>query len=71
MGKGSGVVHRIEHSASPQVVLHGFKHQQAAVKDKLESPVVEARKREGHDAIFFGLVTPSPQLTEQLLMDLT
>ena len=71
MSAASGVVHRIEHSANPQVVLHGLKHQQAAVKDKLERPVVEARKCEGHNANFFGLLTPSLELKEQLLMGLT
>ena len=68
MGAIPGVVQWIEHSANPQVVLHGLKHQQAAIKDNLERPVVEAGECEGHDANFFGLVTPSPKLTEPLLM---
>ena len=70
MGAAPGVVHWIEHSANAQVVLHRFKHQQAAVKDNLERPVVEARECEGHDANVWGLVTPSPELTEPLLMGL-
>ena len=68
MGADARVVHWIEHRAEPQVFSHRLKHQQAAVKDNLERPVVEAGECEGHDANFFGLVTPSPKLTEPLLM---
>ena len=68
MGAIPGVVQWIEHSANPQVVLHGLKHKQAAIKDNLERPVVEAGECEGHGANFVGLVTPSPKLTKPLLM---
>ena len=70
MGAAPGVLHRIEHSAHPQVVLHGLKHQQAAAKDNLERPLVEARECEGHGANVLGLLTASPELIEPLLMGL-
>ena len=59
MGADARVVHWIEHRAEPQVFSHRLKHQQAAVKDNLECPVVEARKGKGHDMKLFGLFTPS------------
>ena len=70
MGAAPGVVHWMEHSAHPQVVLDCFQHQQAAIEDHLKRPGVEARECEGHGADVLGLVTPSPELAEPLLMDL-
>ena len=50
MGTAVDVLHWVQNSAEAEFTLNCFKHQQAAVKDHLECPGVEAGKSEGHES---------------------